>query len=67
MANVITFKDAEGFEFEMEGDDVLVIKVNLAKKTGTTNGGNPRFGTTFGIFPIVAGEHKVRLNLNVYG
>lgn len=67
MTQVTTFKEVEGFEFEMEGEDVLVIKVDLSKVSGRTNSGKPRYGTTLGICPTLAGKHKVNLNLNVYG
>lgn len=66
MAKVITFKDPTGYEFEMEDEDTLVIRVNLAQSNGVTGGGKRRIATTHGPLQMVAGEHKVTMNFNSY-
>jgi len=67
MAEVITFDDLEGFDLSMEGDDVLVMKVNLSKKIGKTNKGFDKFAGTGSAKPVIAGEHRVKVIATVYG
>ena len=66
MAEVITFDNFENLDLSMEGEDVLVIKVDVSKQTGKVKSGAPRFATTAGIKPVIAGEHKIKVTVTIF-
>jgi hypothetical protein len=57
----------EGFErFDIEGTKLHIV-VDLSQPSGVTKGGNPRYASTIGNFPVDFNGKKIMCGVNVYG